>query len=138
VDKRLRLGNSCSPGQFATRSLEISTRGITLEIRLSIRQATLNSVLQSKTTQRPERDSKAAQATTLAVPFMGREVFFGSDGGSHDHIVAEIGSNGDNVPELIFWRGEPMRGDIPQDTRPSMVSYDNGPFRDESLEIAQV
>jgi hypothetical protein len=74
----------------------------------------------------------------LAVPFIGREVFFGSDGGSHDHIVAEIGSNGDDIPELVFWRGESMRGDRPQDTRLSMVSYDNGSLGDGSLEIAQV
>jgi hypothetical protein len=71
-------------------------------MRLLIRQATFNSVLQSRTTQCPESAWRAAQATTFAVPFIGRDVFFGSEGGSQDHIDAAMGPIGDDEPELVF------------------------------------
>jgi hypothetical protein len=83
---------------------------------LSTRQARLNSTLQSRTTQCPESASKAAQATTFSVPFAGRDVFFGSEGGNHDHIVPAIGLKGDEFPEFTSWSGELTIGDNPQDT----------------------
>jgi len=60
--------------------------------------------------------SNAAQATTFSVPFKGKEVFFGSSGGSHDHIVPAIGSIGELFPEKVSCSGDVMIGDNPHDT----------------------
>lgn len=77
------------------------------------RQARDKSVLQSRTTHLPVSASNAAQATTFSVPFSGKEVFFGSLGGSQDQIVPDIGSMGELFPENVSSRGDVTIGDNP-------------------------
>jgi hypothetical protein len=84
-------------------------------------------VLQSRTTHFPVSANNAAHATTFSVPFNGNDVFFGSLGGSHDHIVPAIGSMGELFPEKVSCRGDVMIGDNPQDTIDCNELYDNTP-----------
>jgi hypothetical protein len=100
--------------------------------------ARLRSVLQSKTIHLPVSAINAAHATTFSVPFKGNEIFFGSSGGSQDHIVPAIGLIGELSPEKVSCSGELIIGDNPHDTIVCKELYDSTSLGFGSAEMAKL